>query len=756
VKKHLLCAAALGILFTLSFASPAMLRAQTTQQAAPAKKQFTIEGMFSREESEKAPQFLQWSPDGKKLSYVTHGAAGEGEALYYFDPATGKSAVLVAADRLASLAPPTSGNKDDRQKDNRARYGVAAYQWAPNSKAILFDQLGQLWYYDLTTQRGTQITNSDEPSTDPKLSPDGRFISYVRNHNLLLRPVERSAEIALTRDKDENLLNGEVDWLYSEELDVRSNYFWSPDSRQIVYIQMNETEVPTYPIVDWVPLQPAHDAEKYPKPGEINPGVKLAVTDLEGHTRWITLTKERDIYIPRFGWLKPGIAWALVLNRAQDKEDLYFIDTNTGASKLALTEQDEQYIELHDGLSFFEESGRFLWPSWRDGHTHLYLYSYDWNAPLSAPAKLEKQITRGDWEVQSLSGVDEKAGVVYFTANKNDDRQSQLYSVKLDGSAPTQVSQEKGSHDIEMSKDATHYTDSFSTMTTAPRISICQISGPCYPVYKTPGWERYESVLIPEFVDFKAEDGTVLRGILLLPPKGAPAEVNGKFPLILNPYGGPHAQTVADHWGHWGAMTPFDEIMAQRGFAILKVDNRGMNARGKKFATATRGNLGEVELRDQLAALDQVLARYPQLDGSRLGWWGWSYGGTMTLDAMTHSARFKAGVAVAPVTDWRLYDSTYTERYMGLPKENSEGYKRSSMLLSAPNLSGRLLIVHGTSDDNVHMQNTIQFIYALQEAGKPFDMQLYPRKTHSISGRATRTHLYHRIQKHFEDALMKP
>ena len=731
------------------------LWSQAEQQTAPAKKRFTIEDMFNREEREKAPQFLQWSPDGKKLSYVTRSAAGEGEALYYFDPASGKSAVLVAADRLASLAPPTNGNKDDRQKDNRARYGVAAYHWAPNSNAILFDQLGQLWYYDLTSQRGTQITNSEEASTDPKFSPDGRFISYVRNHNLLLRPVAGTAEVALTRDTNDNLLNGEVDWLYSEELDVRSNYFWSPDSRQIVYLQMNETEVPSYPIVDWVPLQPTDDGEKYPKPGDTNPGVKLAVTDLEGHTRWITPTNERDIYIPRFGWLKPGVVWALVLNRAQNKEDLYFIDANTGATKLVLTEQDDQYIEMHDGLRFFESSGRFLWPSWRDGYTHLYLYSYDWSAPLSAPATLVRQLTHGDWEVQSVSGIDENAGVVYFTANKDDDRQSQLYSVKLDGSALARLSQENGSHDVEMSKDATHYTDSFSAMTIAPRISICQIAGPCYMVYKTPGWEQYENVITPQFVDFKAEDGTLLRGILLLPPEGAPAEINGRFPLILNPYGGPHAQTVADHWGHWGAMSPFDEIMAQRGFAILKVDNRGMSGRGKKFATVTRGKLGEIELRDQFAALDQALARFPQLDGSRLGWWGWSYGGTMTAYAMTHSTRFKAGVSVAPVTDWRLYDSTYTERYMGLPADNSEGYKRTSVVLAAPNLSGHLLLVHGTSDDNVHLQNSIQFIYALEEAGKPFELQIYPRKTHSISGRATRSHLYHRIQRHFEDTLMK-
>ncbi len=364
-----------------------------------------------------------------------------------------------------------------------------------------------------------------------------------------------------------------------------------------------------------------------------------------------------------------------------------------------------------------------------------------------------KDLTPGHYQVDELAAVNEKEGIVYFLCNKDDPRQRQLYSVKLDGSGLTGITHEKGSHRVTMSKNGAHYFDSYSSLTTPPRRVLCKTGGQCWPVYESPGWSEYENVLVPQFVNFKADDGTVLYGVLLLPPAGTAAEVNGKVPLILNPYGGPGGQEVRDAWG---VISLFDELLAQRGFAVLKVDNRGMSGRGRAFAAASRGNLGEVELKDQLAALDQALTRFPQLDATRLGWWGWSYGGTMTAWAMTHSDRFQAGVAVAPVTDWHNYDSTYTERYMKLPRDNEEGYEKTSIVRAAPGLKGRLLLVHGTSDDNVHMQNSMQFINALINAGKQFDLQLYPRKTHGIGGPQARMHLYHRILKHFEDNLLKP
>lgn len=727
---------------------------QQGQQQPPVKKELTIESLFAGDMAAmmRAPQSMEWSPDSSKIAYIQASPDGQGKTLYYFDPATGKSSVLVAAEKLNALKPPTPTKvQDDRQKDNRARYGVAAYHWAPNSKSLLFDSMGHLWLFNLATNSSTQLTTVQETNLDPKFSPDAKYISFVRKHNIFIRPTGAGVEKPLTNGTDPNILNGEVDWVYAEELDVRSNYFWSPDSKQIVFLQMNETKVPNFPIVDWIPLQATVDETKFPKPGDPNPTVKLGVLDLNGKVKWVSLSTETDMYVPRFGWLKPGVIWAMVLNRHQNQQDLYLIDANTGKSRKVLTETDPDYIELSDGLYFFKNGERFLWPSWRDGHTHLYLYSVDARNPLGADAKLVKQVTKGDWEFGKLAGVDEAADTVYFTSNKGDDRQEQLYSVNVDSLAMTRLTKEQGSHGISMADNTKYYVDNYSALTAPLKMSLCATGGTCNQIFRAPDQAAIYDFGTPEFVDFKADDGTVLHGVVLI-PRGGAAMKDGKFPLIMNPYGGPHGQSVRDAMG---TISTFDQYMAKQGFAVLKVDNRGMGNRGRKFAQVTYKNLGEIELKDQMTALDQALAKYPQIDANRLGWWGWSYGGSMTLNALTHTNRFKAGVAVAPVSDWRLYDSIYTERYMSLPQDNAAGYDKSSFVKAAANLSGNLLIAHGTSDDNVHMQNTIQFINALIEANKAYDLQLYPQKTHGIGGRAARTQLFTRIVRHFENTLAK-
>ena len=327
---------------------------------------------------------------------------------------------------------------------------------------------------------------------------------------------------------------------------------------------------------------------------------------------------------------------------------------------------------------------------------------------------------------------------LFVTTNAGDDRQRHLCSVKLDGS-DFQCLTKVGTHEAKVAPNGQYFVDHFSSLMTPPQLSFCHVGGNCDVFWRSKSVDSL-NLIAPQFVDFKADDGTVLRGIIYLPPDSA----GKKVPLLNNPYGGPHGQSVRDQWG--GAGFLFNQILMRDGIAVLVVDNRGMGARGKKFAATLIHNFGEVELKDQLAAIDQALQKFPQLDGSRMGWWGWSYGGYMTLEAMTHSDRFKAGVAVAPVTDWRDYDSIYTERYAGLVPQYDEGYKKGSPITYAANLKGHLLEVHGTSDDNVHMQNTMQMINAFINAGKQFDLQLYPRKTHSISGPGTRVHLFTHIR----------
>ncbi len=716
--------------------------------AVASAQELTIQSIYAPNGlTGRAPDTVKWSPDGKKVSYFLHQEQGDKADLYYIDVTSGKPAVLVASEKIAAMKPPVTGTKDDREKDNRERYHVAGYHWAPDSEHMLFDANGQLWYYTLSTSKYVALSAAGESATDPKFSTDGKSLSYIRKHNLVVKHIDGGGEKELTTNGDDNLLNGEVDWVYSEELEVRSNYFWSPDSRRIALLQMDQTKVPTYPITDFIPQHPTVYQEKYPKVGDPNPQVQLGVVSAGGgEVRWFHLTDDKDIYIPRFGWVSDYVVWATVLNRAQNQLDLYFVDAASGKSRRVLSEKSDTWIETDNNLQFLKSGDKFTWPSWRDGHTHLYLYSFDKANPLTADAKLVNQITKGDFEVFDVEGAVETTSTLFLTTNAGDDRQRHLCSVKLDGTG-FQCLTKGGTHAATVAPNGQYFVDHFSSLMTPPQLSFCHVGGSCDIFWRSKSVDSL-NLIAPQFVDFKAEDGTVLRGIIYLPPDSA----GKKVPLLNNPYGGPHGQTVRDMWG--GAGFLFNQVLMRDGIAVLQVDNRGMGARGKKFAAALIHNFGEVELKDQLASIDQALQKFPQLDGSRMGWWGWSYGGYMTLVAMTHSDRFKAGVAVAPVTDWKDYDSIYTERYAGLVPQYEEGYKKGSPITYAADLKGHLLEVHGTSDDNVHMQNSMQMINAFINAGKQFDLQLYPRKTHSISGPGTRVHLFTRIRSQFHRELL--
>jgi dipeptidyl-peptidase-4 len=736
-------------------------RAQTVAPTA-APKQLTIEQIFAEGGvTGRAPETIKWSPDGTKVSFVQRDDAGEHGELWYVDAVTGERNILASEARLSQLAPPPNNIKDEREKERRTRYKVAAYTWSPDSKHLLFDSQGQLWYYSLDTGTAVQLTSSPDPSEDPKFSPDGKRLAYVRKHNLYVHPVSgEEGERPLTReekekdkDKDRNkekddILNGEVDWVYAEELAVRSNFFWSPEGHEIIFLQMDESQVPTYPITDWLPTHPRVEQERYPKVGDPNPVVRLGVVGSNGgKTRWLKLTDDDDTYVPRFGWIREGWAWAEVLNRKQDVMDLYFIDASSGRSRKVLTESaPDAWVNVNDDFRILKSGNRFLWTSWRDGHTHIYFYSFNAPDPLAADAKLERQLESGDYEVIAISGVDEASGTVFFTANRGDPRQQKFFSVKLDGSEMQTLSSENGNYEATFADDGKHFVETHSATLAPPRISVCAPAGPCQKIWGARSVADYD-LIEPKYLEFKADDGTPLYGSLLLPTN---ADAGQKLPLIVYIYGGPGAQEVQKAWS--GGNTLFHQILAKEGFAVFSLDNRGSANRGRKFAAALRGHLGVVELKDQFTALNQLYAQYPQLDRTRTAIWGWSYGGFMTLYALTHSDRFKAGISVAPVTSWRNYDSIYTERYMGLLKDNTSAYD-DSVVNAASNLHGSLLLVHGTSDDNVHFQNTIQMTDALIKAGKQFRLMVYPNKTHGIAGAGTRTQLFHMMEDFWDKEL---
>jgi dipeptidyl-peptidase 4 len=704
------------------------------------------------------PRSGSWSPDGTRLTFVAEDdQIGHPGDIIQIDARTGKASVLATAAQLGAL---TSAPISEKDRDHRERYDMAPFLWADDSKHLILDKGGLLWLYSIADGTGTLIVNTRQGSgDDPKFSPDARLVSYLRDHNLYIHPVaDKSAkETALTSTTSDTTLNGEVDWVYLEELDARSNYFWSPDSSAIAYLQADESKVPEFPIADWIPRHTAVDPQRYPQPGDPNPAVRVGVVPVEGSdagkTKFIDLPfSAGNDYIPRFGWIDASTLYIEVLTRDQHHLNLYFADARTGASRLVYTDTDPKYLDENYDIEFLPHgrfpAGQFLAPSWRDGHTHLYLYQYDPKHPLAGEATLVRQLTHGDYEVESVAGIDPKSETVFYTSTEGSPLEDNLWSIRLDGSAKQKLTSAPGVHDVLVSPDGGHFSDLASTSTSPPTASLCTVHQGCAPYWHSIPIPAATGVTTTP-VTFTAADGkTTLYGILTLPTA---ATGTASTPLILNPYGGPlPTPGVRDAWS---PSQFFNELLAQHGFAVLEVDNRGSGGRGRDFQQAAYRTFGPVQFADQIASLDQTLARYPQLDPKRVGWWGWSWGGSFTLYAMTHTDRIRAGVAVAPVTDWHNYDSIYTERYLGLPSANSAIYTTESPVTHATDLKGRLLIAQGTGDDNVHIANTIQFIEPLINAGIPYDLQLFPRKTHSIAGTESRDELFNRILYQFETYL---
>jgi dipeptidyl-peptidase-4 len=687
------------------------------------------------------PGELTWSPDGKHLTYL------DGGELVDLDPGTGKPHVLVSRAKLVNLM---ESKGSERDRDHRERYGMASFIWAPDATHLMFDSEGRLWVYDLRNGTGIEVGFTGAASGDnPKFSPDGKSISFIRDNGLSVMRLREpgTPTTILAPSTNGNVLNGKVDWVYEEELETRSNYFWAPDSTRLAYLQMNESEVPQYPLEDLLPTHALVEMERYPQPGDPNPEVHLGVASAAGgKTVWVKLpVQPNQDYIPRFGWADRRTLWIETLTRDHKKREIYLADPETGQSRQVLQLGDDKFVD--DNYDVWVHDGMIVLSNWTDGHNHLYLYSFDKDHPGSATAKLQRQLTSGDFEVKDVYNVDFQGKQILFASNEGNPLEQQLWRVGFDGQR-RQLSTGAGFHTGNFAPEGSAYVDRQSARMDPPTLRLCVADGKCNVFWQTRAAEAYH-LRAPEQLHVKARDGSTLYATLLLPESTGAASV----PLIVNPYGGPGSQTVANVWN---SNLLFDEVLAQHGFAVLHTDNRGMGARGRDFQQAAFHNFGPVQLEDQLTVMDAALAQYPQLDSKRLGWWGWSWGGTFTLYAMTHSDRFRAGISVAPVTDWRDYDSIYTERYMNRPADFPSGYKDFSVVNSAAGLKGRLLLVIGTGDDNVHIENTVQFVQKLIEAGLPYDLQIYPGKTHSIAGPEVRTHLYNRILAQFELYLKPP
>jgi len=683
---------------------------------------------------------LEWSPDGKELTFLEaeRSSAGWRPALWAMNASNGEKAVLVSGEKLGQVLPANPGPAS--QATGLGRHPPAQYEWAPDGSALLFADPTSLSWFDLKTQTPRTLVSGKEPIGDPKISPNGRYVSFIRDHNLYSVDVKDGKEHALTTGGTEAIRKGELDWVYPEELDLTTAYWWAPDSSAVAFLEMDERNVNQYPLVDFASYTGEAEEERYPVAGGINPTVHVYVVPANGGTPQPMDTGENtDIYLPRVNWMRDSRHLAIQrLNRAQTELDLLDADIATGKTQVLLSERDPYWINLGDELYFFKDGKRFLWSSERTGYRHLYLYDLD--------GRELGQITKGEWEVTALDGVDEARGEVYFTATAKSPMERQVYRVKLDGTGFMQVTKEEGMHGARFAPDASAFADTFSKTGMPPRQELARADGTeIAPIEenKVPGLAEYQLSPV-EFVKIKADDGTELNAYLIKPVDFDPAK---KYPVLVYTYGGPHAQVVLDGWG--GTTYLWHEMLAQKGIAIFALDNRGSAGRGHVFEEPIHYHFGKIELADQRDGV-KWLKSQPWVDGNRIGIWGWSYGGHMTLHAMFEAGDlFKVGFAGGPVTDWHFYDTIYTERYMGLPQDHEKDYEASSPILHAGGLTGKLLIAHGTGDDNVHFANTLSLINTLIENGKYVEVMPFPGRGHGVSDEAARIVLMDHVTAFF-------
>jgi dipeptidyl-peptidase 4 len=739
-----------AILLLVSAVPSLVCNAQQTAppaaSAAPVSyKPLTVDRIYSQPGlSGQLTRGITWTPDSKQISFFESKGAGK-EAkteLWVMDVATGQRRLLLSAEKLESVLPADS--ERSTQATGLGRHAPAQYQWAPGGGALLFQGRTSLAWFDLKTQASRTLVSGKESIADPKISPDSRYVSFVRNHNLWLVGVADGKERAFTEGGTEEVRKGELDWVYPEELEITTAYWWAPDSSAIAYFAMDERKVAQYPLVDFSSPTGEAEEERYPPAGGANPIVRVFVAPVGGGDAHAMDTGENtDIYIARVNWLSDSKHLAIQrLNRQQTVLDLLIADAANGQTRTALNETDQYWINISNDLHFLKDGQRFLWSSERSGYRHLYLYDLE--------GKQLAQITKGEWEVSAVDAVDEAKGLVYFTGTAKSPLERHLYRVSLDGSAISRITVHNGTHGVNLAPDASAFVDTYSDAMTPPRQDIARADGSLLRVLNENKVAELADYHLspPQFLSVKSHDGVPLNAMMIKPPNFDPSK---KYPVLVHTYGGPHAQVVLNAWGANTAL--WHQLMAQKGYIIFSLDNRGSAGRGHVFEEPIHYNLGAVELSDQRDGA-AYLKSLPYVDAERIGIWGWSYGGHMTLHAMFEAGgEFKAGFAGGPVTDWHYYDSIYTERYLGLLPQNEHGYRASSPIDRVEGLKGKLLIAHGTGDDNVHFANTLSLINELIEFGKYVEVMPFPGRGHGVSDPPARKVLMNRVTQFFLDNL---
>ena len=752
-----------SIWITLALVVCLPVRLEPQENSSPAgqeKNRITLQHVISgRSPIRLAPadSGFQWMEDGRAILYRPVDRSKSRQCRYWvqgIEP--GSDRAFVEREKVVAAAAKLS--------DPPEAFTGRRFTFTPDLRRLVFRHGDHYFFYDRKTGTMTRSArverlprgrpgrpratpDGEAPRRFVSLAPDVRHVAWVTAGNLWATDLTTGEENRFTDDGDGNVLNGVHSWVYYEELYHRNYqaYWWSPDGKRIAFLRQDDSPVPRIPLVDEVPTAFLEIPQRYPKAGMPNPEVKLGVVDVAtGGVTWMNTGAEREDLLGHVAWTPDGERVVVqVLSRIQNRLRLVLCDPASGQGTCLVDEKNESWIPIKVDYRFLK-NGDLVWPSERDGYRHLYLYGPDHT--------LRRRLTSGAWTVLRLLGVDEKRGEAYFLANQGSSLERHLFRVGLDGHGLTQLTREPGTHSITLSPTCDHFIDTYTAFNVPGRVWLKDRSGKTVrrlAESSVRGLDRYH-VCEPEPFTYRTTDGLQLPGFLLKPPDFRKGR---RYPLIVSIYGGPGSQGVANQWQSSGNVN--EQALAQRGFVVVRLDHRGANHLGHAGNARMYGNLGKWEVSDYADGV-RHLVQEGLVDPERVGIWGWSYGGYVTCMALlTAPDVFRVGVAVAPVTDWRNYDSIYTERYMGLPEVNRAGYRDASAQTHARRLEGKLLIMHGLLDDNVHFQNTVQLVSALVQAGKTFDIMIYPQSNHGIYHHNARPHLFRKMFDYFETHLLK-
>ncbi len=634
--------------------------------------------------------------------------------------------------------------------------GIDSYIFNANeTKILIANDSGQIFrhsfvanyfVYDIVSKTLTQIV--DYKIQEPAFSPDGKQIAFVKENNIYVYDLDSKTTTAITTDGKKNeIINGITDWVYEEEFSFVRAFDWSKDSKKLAYIRFDERQVPEFSMSMFrKELYPAVTTFKYPKAGEKNSLVSLHIYDLVAKgTKDVNLGNYSDFYIARLKWTSDAsVLSAQVLNRHQDNLDLLFIDGNSGTAKVVLNEKDKAYVDVTDNLTFLKDNS-FIWTSEKDGFNHIYRYD--------KTGKLQNQVTKGNWEVTNYYGFDEKTNTIFYQSTENGSINRDVYRIALDGKNKVRLSKSTGGNAATFSPNFQYYiaTSSSASQPTTYTLNESKVGKQIQVIENNEALvTKLKAFDLPakDFFVLKTEKGNELNAWMIKPKD---FDATKRYPVFMFQYSGPGSQQVVNQWlnlnDYWFMM------LSQQGYIVACVDGRGTGFKGSDFKRVTQKELGKYEVEDQIDAA-KVIGNYPYVDKSRIGIFGWSFGGFMASNCIFQGSDvFKMAIAVAPVTNWRFYDSIYTERYMQTPQENASGYDANSPINHVDKLKGKFLLIHGSGDDNVHVQNSMQMMEALIQSNKQFDSQIYPDNDHGIYGGKTRIQLYTKMTNFIKENL---